>query len=83
MKQLFVFLFGSELEAILLVTGALDIPNRPSPKHSRGDEDEDSSEGELSSDKMRRSGVPTRHQKNVRSSGRKEGDDDSDFEFDL
>jgi len=76
-----------ELEAVLLVTGALDIPDRPPPKrNSAGDEDEVSSEDERLSNRMRSAvkTTNTRHQKNVRSSGRKKDDDDgSDFEFDL
>lgn len=77
------------MEAVLLVTGALDIPDRPPPKRTGGggdeEDDEESSEDEGSSHKMRSAVTATnaRHQKNVRSSGRKKGDSDSDFEFDI
>ncbi|KAJ3508949.1 hypothetical protein NLJ89_g5474 [Agrocybe chaxingu] len=75
-----------ELEAWLLVTGALDLPDRPGPKRTGGSDDEDL-EDDLSDDPssgMRSSSAFTnaRPQKNIRSS-QKKNDSDSDFEFDM
>jgi len=65
------------------LTGALDIPDRLPPKATaRGDEDGDDSEDDL----PLRSAVTTtnaRSMKNVRSSGKKKDDSDSEFEFDM
>ncbi|KAF8968312.1 thioredoxin-like protein [Flammula alnicola] len=77
-----------ELEAILLVTGALDLPDRPGPApERRDDEDEDDLEEEDDdpSSRMRSAATSTnaRPQRNIRSSQRKGDDSDSDFEFDM
>ncbi|PPQ77584.1 hypothetical protein CVT25_011376 [Psilocybe cyanescens] len=76
-----------ELEAILLVTGALDLPDRSGPVESRHDENEDDLEdddGDPSS-RMRSAATSTnvRPQRNIRSSKQKKDDSDSDFEFDM
>jgi len=74
-----------ELEAILLVTGALDLPDKPGPDINKGDEDEDNLEdedGDLSS-RMRSAATFTnsRSQRNIRQ--KRDNDSDSDFEFDM
>ncbi|KAF8162826.1 thioredoxin-like protein [Crassisporium funariophilum] len=75
-----------ELEAILLVTGALDLPDRPGPAERKvdGDSDEDEDDGDPSS-RMRSAATSTnaRPPKNIRSSQMKGNDSDSDFEFDM
>ncbi|KIM49535.1 hypothetical protein M413DRAFT_6539 [Hebeloma cylindrosporum] len=75
----------TELEAILLVTGALDLPDRPGPNVSQRDEDEDDLEDEDDdpSSRMRSAATSTnyRPQKNIRQE--KPNDSDSDFEFDM
>jgi hypothetical protein len=76
-----------ELEAILLVTGALDLPDRPGPSEKKNDdEDEDDLEDEDDDPSSRMSAATStnaRHQKNIRSSQKKGNDSDSDFEFDM
>lgn len=57
----------AELEAVLIVAGALDVPDRPPPK------DGDDSEDEFTT-------TNARHKKNVRKT--KDGSD-SEFEFDV
>jgi len=79
-----------ELEATLLVTGALDLPEEHSGPSERRKKDEN--EDDLDDDDeffSSRKGSATksanpRPQRNIRSSQRKKGDDsDSDFEFDM
>ena len=88
----FFFGGGVELEAVLLLTGALDLPDRLPPKVNTArddDDDGDSSEdgyGVPSTRKMRSAVTTTNAKsvKNVRSSGgRGKGDSDSEFEFDM
>ncbi|KAH9484057.1 Phosducin-like protein 3 [Psilocybe cubensis] len=75
-----------ELEAILLVTGALDIPDRVEPtggKDEEEDEDFEEDDGDPSS-RMRSAATSTnaRAPRNIRSQKKKD-DSDSDFEFDM
>jgi len=72
-----IYILKIELEAILLVTGALDFPDRPGPNINQGDEDDDPSS------RMRSAATSTnfRPQKNIRQ--QKANDSDSDFEFDM
>ncbi|GLB35494.1 putative phosducin [Lyophyllum shimeji] len=76
-----------ELEAILLVTGALHMPERPPPKERRKDDDDDSEdEEEDASSRMRSAATSTngKLEKNIRRSTKgKDDDSDSDFDFDL
>lgn len=69
-----------ELEALLLVAGAIQQPERKPPR-TEDDSDEDEDDGYDRSSKMRSAATSTnaRAPKNVRNSK----DDDSDFEFDL
>ncbi|KAF4614981.1 hypothetical protein D9613_003302 [Agrocybe pediades] len=77
-----------ELEAILLVTGALDLPDRPGTleekQKSRDEEDEGDLEEEddFPSSKMRSAATSTnsRAPRNIR---QKKEDSDSEFEFDM
>ncbi|KAF8810067.1 thioredoxin-like protein [Phlegmacium glaucopus] len=78
-----------ELEAILLVTGALDLPEtfgRASEYDGRREEDcdDDDDDGDPSS-RMRSAVTSTnaRPLKNIRSSQRNKNDSDSEFEFDM
>ncbi len=76
---------STELEGILLVTEALDLPDRPGPSARR---DEDSDSDDLPDDdpsRMRSAATSSnaRAPKNIRSSQKKIADDDSDFEFDM
>jgi hypothetical protein len=82
----------SELEAILLVTGALDLPETfsgygghrvkedDSDDHSDDDDDDDDP-----SSRMRSAVTSTnaRHSRNIRSSQKNKSDSDSEFEFDM
>lgn len=73
---------GAELEAVLILAGAIIPQMNPPPKKK---DDDDDSEDELDDDpssRMRSNVASTnaRAPKNIR--GKKE-DDDSDFEFDL
>lgn len=76
-----------ELEAILLVTGALHMPERRQPEKRREDDDDESEdEGDDPSSHMRSRGTSAngKLQKNIRSSTKgKDDDSDSDFDFDL
>ncbi|KAF8061656.1 thioredoxin-like protein [Lyophyllum atratum] len=76
-----------ELEAILLMTAALHMPERRRPEDRRNDDDDESEdEGHDPSSRMRSAAASTngKAQKNVRSSAKGKGDDsDSDFDFDL
>ncbi len=71
----------SELEAMLLMSGAVDPPERPPPGNRRGG-DESENEDDDAASRMRSNVTRTnaRTQKNIRSSRE---DPDSDFEFDL
>ncbi|RDB24011.1 Phosducin-like protein 3 [Hypsizygus marmoreus] len=72
-----------ELEAILMVTGALHLPERPKGQ-GKGDEDGESEEDDDPSSRMRSAVTSTNRkpQKNIRSQAK--GDEsDSDFDFDL
>jgi len=75
-----------ELEAILLVTGALDLPDRPGPAPKRNDEDEDDLEDEDDdpSSRMRSAAtsINSRAPRNIRQAPKK-NDSDSEFEFDM
>jgi len=79
-----------ELEAILLVTGALDLPENFSSyggnriEKDSDDDDRDDDDDDPSS-RMRSAVTSTnaRHPKNIRSSQKKKGDSDSEFEFDM
>ncbi|KAK0458513.1 thioredoxin-like protein [Desarmillaria tabescens] len=77
---------SEELEAILLMTGAVDLPDVPPTEQRRGDDDSDDDDSEDRRDpsaRMRSAATSTngRTQKNIRRSG--DDGDDSDFEFDL
>ncbi|PPQ97976.1 hypothetical protein CVT26_003125 [Gymnopilus dilepis] len=79
-----------ELEAMLLVTGALDAPEErsgPSDRKKNDEDEDDLDEDEefFSAKKASASQFGSaRPQKNIRSSQKKKGDDsDSDFEFDM
>lgn len=77
-----------ELEAILLVTGALDIPEVSRTAERRADDDDDSAEEEDCdpSSRMRSATTATngRSKRNIRGPEKKKGNDsDSDFDFDL
>ena len=83
-----LILHYKELEAILLVTGALDIPEVSRPAERRPDDDEDSAEEEDydPSSRMRSATTATngRSKRNIRGPEKKKGNDsDSDFDFDL
>ncbi|KAG5339721.1 hypothetical protein C0989_003971 [Termitomyces sp. Mn162] len=76
-----------ELEAILLVTGALHMPERP-PGHRRKDNESDDDEDDEDdpSSRMRSKATSTngKPQKNIRGGSKSKSDDsDSDFDFDL
>ena len=76
-----------ELEALLLVGGALHPPERRRDEERKklDDSDEEDSEDDDPSSRMRSAATATngRTQKNIRGKAGKEGDSDSDFEFDL
>lgn len=76
-----------ELEAILLVTGALDIPEVSRPAERRPDDDDSAEEEDYDpSSRMRSATTATngRNKRNIRGPEKKKGDDsDSDFDFDL
>lgn len=76
----------TELEAILLVTEALDLPDRPGPAPKRSDEDDDDLEDEDDdpSSRMRSAATSTnsRPPRNIRQAPKK-NDSDSEFEFDM
>ncbi|KAF5358534.1 hypothetical protein D9756_001948 [Leucocoprinus leucothites] len=71
-----------ELEAMLIMSSAIDPPEKPPPGSRRRDSDESEDEGEDASSRMRSKVASTnaRAQKNVRSS---RDDSDSEFEFDI
>lgn len=76
----------TELEAILLVTEALDLPERSGPSVRRDDgSDSEDLEDDDPSSRMRSAATSTnaRAPKNLRSAQKKTGDSDSDFEFDM
>lgn len=76
-----------ELEAILLVTGALDIPEVSRPAERRPDDDDSAEEEDYDlSSRMRSATTATngRNKRNIRGPEKKKGNDsDSDFDFDL
>ena len=80
----------SELEAILLVTGTLDLPETFSGygghrvEEDGGDDGDDDGDDDPSS-KMRSAVTSTnaRPPKNIRSSQKNKNDSDSEFEFDM
>lgn len=77
---------STELEGILLVTEALDLPERPGPSARRDvDSDSDDLQDEDPSSRMRSAATSSnvRAPRNIRSSQKKIADDDSDFEFDM
>jgi hypothetical protein len=80
----------TELEAILLVTGALDVSEAQlfAQADAREDNLSDEDEEEIDNDKSSRmrsaaTSVNARAPRNIRGPARKSGDSDSDFEFDL
>ena len=79
----------SELEAILLVTGALDLPETFSDYGGRrveDDGDDDDGDGDDDPSSRMRSAVTStnaRPLKNIRSSQKNKNDSDSEFEFDM
>ena len=80
-----------ELEAILLVTGALDLPETFSGygghrvEEDGDDDDRDDDDDDDPSSRMRSAVTSTnaRHPKNIRSSQTNKNDSDSEFEFDM
>jgi len=72
-----------ELEAVLVLSGAVDPPERPPQKKTDGSEDEESEdEGRDKSARMRSAATWTNHSvKNVRSAAAKGDDSDSDFDI--
>ena len=76
-----------ELEAILLVTGALDLPDRPGTRRNYDDDEEDDLEDldDDPSSRMRSAATSTnaRPPKNISSSQTKKDESDSEFEFDM
>lgn len=77
--------FRTELEAVLVLAGAIIPPKRgplgEDKSRSDSDEDDDSDGGPPSRSAATKTNGRTA--KNVRSSTKKADDDDSDFEFDL
>jgi len=71
-----------ELEAMLIMSGAIDPPERPPPGSRRDNDDESEDEDDDVSSRMRSKVTRTnaRTDKNIRSS---RNDSDSDFEFDI
>lgn len=78
----FVLTDFTELEAMLIMTGAVDPPDRPLTGDRRGDDDDSEGEDDDISSRMRSKVTRTnaRTAKNIRSS---KDDSDSDFEFDM
>lgn len=76
-----------ELEALLMVCGAIDLPERRRPGEVRGRDDNGSDEEEDDDayPRMRSAATATnaRAPKNVRGAAKKADDSDSDFEFDM
>jgi hypothetical protein len=80
----FLFRF-KELEAVLIMTGAVHPPEGPRPQNRRTNDDDDSEEDEDDpSSRMRSAATSTngRPKKNIRDRN-KGNDSDSDFDFDL
>ncbi|KAF9452310.1 thioredoxin-like protein [Macrolepiota fuliginosa MF-IS2] len=71
-----------ELEAMLIMSGTIDPPERPPPGSRRDSDGESGDEDDDASSRMRSKVTRTnaRTDKNIRSSG---NDSDSDFEFDI
>ncbi|KAG6845199.1 hypothetical protein H0H87_012526 [Tephrocybe sp. NHM501043] len=74
-----------ELEAILLVTGALHMPERPRPERRPNDDESDEEDDDDPSSRMRSKATSTNGKvpKNIRASAKPRDDSDSDFDFDL
>ena len=79
-----------ELEALLMVCGAVDIPDRRRPGEARDPDadrsDDDDEDNDDPSSRMRSAATATntRSAKNVRGTAKNGGDNsDSDFEFDM
>jgi len=78
-----------ELEALLMVCGAIDLPERRRPGEARDSNDvgsDDDDEDDDPSSRMRSAATATntRSAKNIRGPAKKGGgDSDSDFEFDM
>ncbi|KAF8894756.1 thioredoxin-like protein [Infundibulicybe gibba] len=75
-----------ELEALLIVTGAVDPPERRPPGDRHSDSEDESEEEDIdASSRMRSAATSTngRAKRNVRGPQRKVEDSDSDFDFDL
>lgn len=76
-----------ELEALLMVTGAVELPERRRPGEAQrgGDGSDDEEYDDDPSANMRSAATSTnaRAPKNVRGALRKGDDSDSDFEFDM
>ena len=79
------------MEAILLVTGALDLPEKFSGygghrvEEDSDDDDRNDDDDDDPSSRMRSAVTSTnaRHPKNIRSSQKNKNDSDSEFEFDM
>jgi len=86
---LLIRLVQIELEALLMVCGAVDLPERRRPGEARdGEDDSDSDDGiddDDPSSRMRSAATVTnaRSMKNVRGPAKKTDGSDSDFEFDM
>jgi len=78
-----------ELEALLMVCGAVDLPERRRPGEARDGEDDDNSDDDIDDDdpssRMRSAATATnaRSTKNIRGPAKKTDESDSDFEFDM
>jgi hypothetical protein len=77
-----------ELEALLMVCGAVELPERRRPGEARNGEDDDESDDGIDDDpssRMRSAATATnaRSTKNVRGPTKKTDESDSDFEFDM
>jgi hypothetical protein len=75
---------STELEALLIMANAIDLPERPPPGRRRLNDTDSNSEDDLSDDDHSSrmfSAVKAKSPKNIRS--RKADDDDEEFEFDL
>ncbi|KAF9025152.1 hypothetical protein BDZ89DRAFT_1102313 [Hymenopellis radicata] len=73
-----------ELEAILLMTNGIDLPDVPQPTERKDDEDSDDDEDYAADASSRmRSSVASTNRKAPKNIRRSDDGDDSDFEFDL
>jgi len=73
-----------ELEAILLMAGAIHLPDRPRPQRRNTDDNDPEEDDDDPSSRMRSSATSTnaRSNRNIRDRNR-DNDSDSDFDFDL